>query len=69
MSNRNPSGFRLIKRHLNEKAKDYLEVKRTTDTLGIIEGTKKDRTVQVFDIVKEELTFSHKYTVDEFAKP
>jgi hypothetical protein len=57
---------RLIKRHLVENSKDYLDVKRTTDTLGIVEGPEKHRTVQVFNIVKEKLTFSHEYTLKEF---
>jgi hypothetical protein len=59
---------RLMKRHRVDD-KDYLEVIRGTDTLGIVEGPEKDRMIQVFNIVREELTFSHKYTVEEFAKP
>ena len=54
---------------MDENAKDYLDVKRTTDTLGIVEGPEKHRTVQVFNIVKEEVTSIHKYTLEEFIKP
>lgn len=68
----------LIQRHTDENAKNYLDVKTTppssvagvdvSGTLGIVEGPEKNRTVQVFNIVKEELTFSHKYTMEEFVK-
>jgi hypothetical protein len=42
---------------------------KRTDLIRKLEDAGCDRTVQIFNIVKEELTFSHKYTLEEFAKP